>query len=544
MNFINRLKKEDSIINLSSVILLISVFLWDVKINIPIGSGISTQSKYLIIFLLLYNLILFKKSDLKYYFFCISFCMLLMFHFYLTNLSNIFDIYIIFSAFFLLIYFFALYKIQPYFSRILSKTIFFFIIFMNFIFFIEIVSGNFTLYDHIKFYNGLCVIFNKENPLVFDIFFSENSHLGITSVSVILYSVFQFNEKNNIQKINILFFILANFFLFLSLTLIIGILFTTIALVIFRLLNKNKANLYFLIPVILSLGIFLIVNNCWGRIYQVLNMEIIFLEHKNNSPAIKIQKKLSKLKKSISSNKNIDFEIKKLQDIVQKRNENQSKIVVLLKKKALTEEHILSLKTKQDVIAKLSNETKEVLKTKEKLEDIIRVTITELRSLKRDIQNIEGRNEESSLDYFLNKSVNATTIVHINHYVTAFNAVKTHPLGYGFQNYKNAANDYAKTTKLISTYTPLIRLNYNDGANNFNKLLAEFGYLNLLLVFLFITFCIKSNLTNADKIFIFGIVITQMFRGAGYFNGGFLFVIISGYLSIFIKQKKTGIFKK
>ena len=139
--------------------------------------------------------------------------------------------------------------------------------------------------------------------------------------------------------------------------------------------------------------------------------------------------------------------------------------------------------------------------------------------------------------FFLNKSVNATTIIHINHYITAFDAIATHPLGYGFQNYQSAAYEHAKRTKMIKSYDTLKTLNYNDGSNNFNKLIAEFGYLNLLLLFLFITFFVKSNLTNADKVFIFGILITQMFRAAGYFNGGFLFIVISGYFSIFIKQK-------
>ena len=137
----------------------------------------------------------------------------------------------------------------------------------------------------------------------------------------------------------------------------------------------------------------------------------------------------------------------------------------------------------------------------------------------------------------MNRSINATTIVHINHYIAAFEAIDTHPLGYGFQNYQSAANDHARKTKMIKSYDTLKTLNYNDGSNNFNKLIAEFGYLNLLLLFLFIIFFIKSNLTNTDKVFIFGILITQMFRAAGYFNGGFLFIIISGYFSIFIKQK-------
>ena len=34
------------------------------------------------------------------------------------------------------------------------------------------------------------------------------------------------------------------------------------------------------------------------------------------------------------------------------------------------------------------------------------------------------------------------------------------------------------------------------------------------------------------------ILIAQLFRAAGYFNSGFLFVVIAGTLLLFIKQKK------
>ena len=81
-------------------------------------------------------------------------------------------------------------------------------------------------------------------------------------------------------------------------------------------------------------------------------------------------------------------------------------------------------------------------------------------------------------------------------------------------------------------------MNINDGSNNFNKLIVEFGYINILFIILFFIFNSKGNMNNESKIFVLTIIITQFLRAAGYFNGGFLFVIIAGTFSIFIKQKK------
>ena len=69
-------------------------------------------------------------------------------------------------------------------------------------------------------------------------------------------------------------------------------------------------------------------------------------------------------------------------------------------------------------------------------------------------------------------------------------------------------------------------MNINDGASNLNKLVTEFGYLNILFGILFIIILFKSKFSNQTKCFILGIVLTQLIRGAGYFNGGFLFVIL------------------
>jgi len=458
-------------------------------------------------------------------------------------------------------------------------------LFANFIFIIEIVSGNFTLYDFEKYFNGLCIIFHKENYLISQIIFSENSHLGMISAAIILYSFFQFTEKNKVQKINILLFTLGNLFFFLSLTVMIGILFTSITLLIFGLFRKNRSKLYFLIPIILSLGILITIDNCWSRIYQVLNLEIIYLENNNNTIALNIEKKLTKFKGTLANNhNNKTYSKDKLQNFVKKKStltcierKLEDRLILPSKnilytddfdiiksdcaarfatKPSLSSETKIADLSSETKIADLSSETKIAdLSSETKIADLYSETKiadlysetkiaeqsqspstinNELKKIRKEIKLITDIN---NIDYVMNRSINATTIVHINHYIAAFEAIDTHPLGYGFQNYQSAANDHARKTKMIKSYDTLKTLNYNDGSNNFNKLIAEFGYLNLLLLFLFIIFFIKSNLTNTDKVFIFGILITQMFRAAGYFNGGFLFIIISGYFSIFIKQK-------
>ena len=150
----------------------------------------------------------------------------------------------------------------------------------------------------------------------------------------------------------------------------------------------------------------------------------------------------------------------------------------------------------------------------------------------------DALDELTKTNYYLNSSINVTTIVHLNHYMIAFNTLKLKPFGYGFQNYEKATIEFSKKNTLSDDYSAVTYLNKNDGSNNFNKLLVEFSYLNILLVVLFFIFNFKTNLNNPSKVFIFSIIITQLFRAAGYFNGGFLFVIVMGFFSIFIQQKK------
>ena len=67
--------------------------------------------------------------------------------------------------------------------------------------------------------------------------------------------------------------------------------------------------------------------------------------------------------------------------------------------------------------------------------------------------------------------------------------------------------------------------NKNDGSNNFSKLITEFGIFSLILFYLIFNCMLKDNKNFSKNIFFYSIIITQLIRGAGYFNGGYLLCV-------------------
>jgi len=134
-----------------------------------------------------------------------------------------------------------------------------------------------------------------------------------------------------------------------------------------------------------------------------------------------------------------------------------------------------------------------------------------------------------------NKLINASTVVHINHLNFAIETINKNPVGIGFQNYGIYSVEYAKDIKLIAQHQTLELMNFNDGASNLTKLFTEFGLINIIFVILFIYSLFKSKFNHQTKALILSLVITQLIRGAGYFNGGFIIVILLLIYSNFIK---------
>ena len=82
-------------------------------------------------------------------------------------------------------------------------------------------------------------------------------------------------------------------------------------------------------------------------------------------------------------------------------------------------------------------------------------------------------------------------------------------------------------------------LNLKDGLSNFFKMINEFGFFSLLIFYLFIRYLLNREKIDSYNLFIITLFITQCIRGAGYFNGGFIFCVLEFiYFEKFINQSK------
>ena len=81
----------------------------------------------------------------------------------------------------------------------------------------------------------------------------------------------------------------------------------------------------------------------------------------------------------------------------------------------------------------------------------------------------------------------------------------------------------------------LVLLNVKDGLSNLFKLFTEFGIFAFIIYFYFIKYILNIKNINSYNLFIIVLFITMSIRGAGYFNGGFIFCV----LEFFYHQKFT-----
>ena len=104
-----------------------------------------------------------------------------------------------------------------------------------------------------------------------------------------------------------------------------------------------------------------------------------------------------------------------------------------------------------------------------------------------------------------------------------YNSIFIKPLGWGFQGYELAFNDYNKKNKIYRK--PLEVFNSRDASNNTFKIITEFGILSLLLYLLLLYIFLNKKISIENKIFIIPFIVTQSIRGAGYFNGAFILIL-------------------
>lgn len=296
--------------------------------------------------------------------------------------------------------------------------------------------------------------------------YNENSHFGMTAVSTLIYLIVR--AGNNFSKLNILFMLL--FFiitlLFLSNSLLVGIIISLIFLLSTNFKLFNKMQLYLCIAAFTIYSVFLLsLPSCKDR--NLDSLEFFFKKYISNPV--------------LSNTDDLNIEQNK-QNAAEEKNY--------------------------------------VIKVQEN-------TIFKQNDLK----------------------LNLSSSVHANSILIAFETFKEHPLGVGFDQYKYAFSKYIyDTSKEFDIYVPrlLKNLNQQDASNNLAKLLAEFGLFNFILVCFFIIFSLSKKIPLLYKSFIIPSILSQLlFRGAGYFNAGFIilislmvFVILENYnFKKYIKNK-------
>jgi hypothetical protein len=152
--------------------------------------------------------------------------------------------------------------------------------------------------------------------------------------------------------------------------------------------------------------------------------------------------------------------------------------------------------------------------------------------------------EKNTSNKYITK--NLTTFIYERSSVLTINTILHNKLGWGFDGMDNATKNLLNNPKYADVYVGAKVLNLNDGLSNFFKILNEFGIFSLIILFIFIKYLINQKTLSIFNLFIITLFITLCIRGAGYFNGGFIFCLFeflylnkSFYKSKFNLKKET-----
>lgn len=147
---------------------------------------------------------------------------------------------------------------------------------------------------------------------------------------------------------------------------------------------------------------------------------------------------------------------------------------------------------------------------------------------KKNENNNEFKQDENNKKIITNK--NLSSDVWLKSIKIASISVLKYPLGVGFNNYEIAHDKFIDN--VATSYELTKKLNIQDASNNLMKIIVEFGFFSLFLFYSILKFIFSNKIDLNYKIFLLPNIFTQLiFRGAGYFNGGFLiFIIVMTYL--------------
>jgi hypothetical protein len=149
---------------------------------------------------------------------------------------------------------------------------------------------------------------------------------------------------------------------------------------------------------------------------------------------------------------------------------------------------------------------------------------------------------------------NITTLIYQRSIIVAKETLLHHSLGWGIDGMDNANKNLLKNYKDCdviamglsreiscnhsipnnvggksdsnATFWQIFDLNLKDGLSNSLKLFTEFGFFAFIIYFYFFKYILNIKNINSYNLFIIVLFITMSIRGAGYFNGGFIFCLL------------------
>ena len=490
--------------NIFVVVLTVYFFFWDAFLTLGIKFDIR-----LIIFVLLFFLIKEIIIDLKknnYTFFYLTFIIFLFLISHSSLVGNILNTKFFISILFLLYIFGIVY----YFGHIIvankNKIIFLFIyLFLISIFFHYMIgfSSNPEPFScgGLKNFFGEKNTFDKPIFLIhfissYSLIFNENSHLAMSGVAVIIYSVYLISKRNE-KKTSIFILILFIIIVFLksSATLLVGTIFSIVAITIseYKRLDKYSIFLFISLLIILSL-IFTTDKVCLNKIALDKNNKQQF----ENFNPLSQKNKIENLMFQINESLNNDIEINKV--------ELEKKIDRFISDQSLSSEarsELMKVKKLVETLDNIDNKIDLKIKIDQSKEKIIKI-------------------RKKELDTHKTYSGSLSSEVFFHALKVTYESFFIKPFGWGFQGYELAFNNYNITNKTFKK--SLKKYNSKDASNNTFKIITEFGIFSVIIFLFLLYFSLSKKISLENKIFLLPFLITQFIRGAGYFNGAFILI--------------------
>ena len=520
-------------INLKRILIVVSLisffFLWDIKLSLYKSFTFSLREIFylLSIFLLINYKKIFNKKDLKFFlfFFIFFFYNLLIFD---TKFSLLDFRYNILPMSFLFLIFFIC---QKFIENIIDNLDVAFLIFIYLLIFSFLFSDIILLHPNEKI--RVCGIINFK--IINQLIFLEPSHLGMVLIPF-YYFIFKLGKINKLNEIILSIFLIFIFIFYYSLTLLISIIlcFLTMLILDHRFFFKNKI-FFFTQFFILIMPIFF--NSCF---YKMTNSLTNIENLKTNKSNLIFDSKID-----YNSNDNLDLNLDldlnkssylEIEEILSKLILSMSKDnnYKLINQKILKINKIIEIQDNRINDPNFRKNELILKKTKKYRKELDR--IRKIFS-KKKISLIQDHNTAVEMNHIIRENVNlflTESKSHINDHSSAvlLNAlnvallsIKDKPFGWGFNNYQRAFNKYM-LEEITPPFPEIYYLNYNDGSNNFIKLFVEFGLFSILIFINIVVFIFNKKIPVSLRILFGGIIITQMVRAAGYFNGGFALCLI------------------